>query len=146
MIISFALAKHRLRVSQTVLLCPLDIVYLCLFYPAIIGCTSILHSMSTAIVAVLFFCYLNAVGGFVCKPFPILIQGGDAYAVSAFITHKSFLNAIQKSKIISLFMRSRGVYFGVIREKLGRKAKPPQGNPNFYPAKVPKIKKKSGQD
>ena len=44
MIISFALAKHRLRVSQTVLLCPLDIAYLCLFYPAIIGCTSILNS------------------------------------------------------------------------------------------------------
>jgi hypothetical protein len=43
-------------------------------------------------------------------------------------------------------MRSRGVYFGVIREKLGRKAKPPQGIPNFYPTKVPKIKKKSGQD
>ena len=102
--------------------------------------------MSTAIVAVLFFCHLNTVGGFVCKPFPILIQGGDAYAVSAFITHKSFLNAIQKSKIISLFMRSRGVYFGVIREKLERKAKPPQGIPNFHPVKVPKIKKKSGQD
>ena len=31
----FALAKHRLRVSQTVLLCPFDIAYLCLFYPAI---------------------------------------------------------------------------------------------------------------
>ena len=89
MIISFALAKHRLRVSQTVLLCPLDIAYLCLFYPAIIGCTSILNSKSTAIVTVLFFCHLNAVGGFVCKPFPILIQGGDAYAVFVFITHDS---------------------------------------------------------
>ena len=42
--LSFALAKHRLRVSQTVLLCPLDIVCLCLFYPAIIGCTSVLNS------------------------------------------------------------------------------------------------------
>ena len=89
MIISLALAKHRLRVSQTVLLCPLDIAYLCLFYPAIIGCTSILNSKSTAIVTVLFFCHLNAVGGFVCKPFPILIQGGDAYAVSTFNTHNS---------------------------------------------------------
>ena len=89
------------------------------------------NSKSTAIVAVLFFCHLNAVGGFVCKPFPILIQGGDAYAVSTFNTHKSFLNAIQKSKIISLFMRSRGVCFGVIREKLGKKAKPHQCNPNF---------------
>jgi len=146
MIISLALARHRLRVSQTVLLYPLDIAYLCLFYPAIIGCTSILNSMSTAILTVLFFCHLNAVGGFVCKPFPILIQGGDAHSVSAFITHKSFLNAIQKSKIISLFMRSRGVCFCVIREKLGRKAKPPQGIINFYPTKVPKTKKKSGQD
>ena len=26
------------------------------------------------------------------------------------------------------------------------KEKPSQGNPNFYPAKVPKTKKKSGQD
>ena len=61
--LSFALAKHRLRVSQTVLLCPLDIAYLCLFYPAIIGCISISHSMSTAIVTVLFFAILTPLEG-----------------------------------------------------------------------------------
>ena len=96
------------------------------------------NKKSTAIFDCTLFCHLNAVGGFVCKPFPILIQGGDAYAVSTFNTHKSFLNAIQKSKIISLFMRSRGVCFGVIREKLGRKAKPPQGIPTFIPQKCRK--------
>ena len=61
--LSFALAKHRLRVSQTVLLCPFDIAYLCLFYPAIIGCTSILNSKSTAIVTVLFFAILMPLEG-----------------------------------------------------------------------------------
>ena len=63
MIISFALAKHRLRVSQTVLLCPLGIAYLCLFYPATIGCTSILHSMSTAIWLCSFFAILTPLEG-----------------------------------------------------------------------------------
>jgi len=37
-------------------------------------------------------------------------------------------------------------YFGAIRENVREKEKPPQGIPNFHPAKVPKIKKKSGQD
>ena len=68
MIISFALAKHRLRVSQTVLLCPSDIAYLCLFYPAIIGCTSILNSLEYShLGTVLFFCLQNAVGEFFRK-------------------------------------------------------------------------------
>ena len=31
-------------------------------------------------------------------------------------------------------------------ELIREKEKPPQGNPNFQPGKVPKIKKKSGQD
>ena len=90
MIISFALAKHRLRVSQTVLLCPLDIAYLCLFYPAIYRMHKHLTQYEYSHCDCALFCHLNAVGGFVCKPFPILIQGGDAYAVSTFNTHNSY--------------------------------------------------------
>jgi len=36
--------------------------------------------------------------------------------------------------------------FELIRENVREKGKPSQGIPNFYPAKKPKTKKKSGQD
>ena len=104
---------------HTVLLCPLDIAYLCLLYPAIYRMHKHLTQYEYSHCGCALFCHLNAVGGFVCKPFPILIQGGDAY-VSAFITHKSFLNAIQKSKNKLVYAIKRGVFWcnkGKVREK-----------------------------
>ena len=81
MIISLALARHRLRVSQTVLLCPLDIVYLCLFYPATIGCTSILNSYEYSHFGLCsFFAFKTPSESFFVS-FPILNIGGGAYAV-----------------------------------------------------------------
>lgn len=128
MIISFALAKHRLRVSQTVLLCPLDIAYLCLFYPAIIGCTSVLKIvMSTAILdCALFFAFKTPSESFSVS-FPILNIGGGAYAVLSTFPqpnqHASFIFPALYLRRPSTNMTSQmySLYYRIVRSEYENK-------------------------